>query len=48
MDICDDILDDSDSPDYTLPPHENYLVDGELIRKLNDHINKIEEEGENQ
>ncbi|ATW59375.1 hypothetical protein Cl131_gp107 [Aphanizomenon phage vB_AphaS-CL131] len=45
-DICDDILDDSCSPNDTLPPHENYLVDGELIRKLQNHINKIQEEGE--
>jgi hypothetical protein len=45
-DICDDILNDSCSPNDTLPPHENYLVDGELIRKLQNHINKIQEEKE--
>ena len=43
-DICDDILDDSCSPDDTFGPHEEYLVDGELIRKLQNHINKIVKE----
>ena len=45
-DISDDILEDSCSPDDTLAPHEEYLVDGELIRKLQNHINKIVEEGD--
>jgi hypothetical protein len=45
-DICDDILEDSHSPDETLPPHEEYLVDGDLIRKLQNHIDRIFGEGE--
>ena len=45
-DICDDILEDSYSPNDTLPPYEEYLVDRDLIRKLQNHINKIVEEGE--
>lgn len=45
-DICDDILEDSCSPIETLPPHEEYLVDGDLIRKLENHIDRIVEEGE--
>ena len=45
-DICDDILEDSYSPSETLPPHEKYLVDGDLIRKLENHIDRIIEEGE--
>ena len=44
-DICDDILEDSYSPNGTLPPHEEYLVDGDLIRRLEYHTDRIVEEG---
>ena len=46
-DIADEIVYDATSVDETLPPHEKYIVDADLIRKLSialDQLHAIEEQ----
>jgi hypothetical protein len=40
-DIADKIIYDATSLDETLPPHNQYIVDGDLIRELSAALDKL-------
>lgn len=39
-DIADSIMHEAESTEECLPPHPSYIVDGDLIRKLIDWLNR--------
>lgn len=45
--IAENIVDTAESTEETLPPHREYIVEGELIRELVKALNDLQEEEDN-